>query len=172
MVVMIAAVLLLGYTWLGYPALLWLVRKMFKRSFLRAKCRPTVSVIVAVFNEEAHIAAKLEDCVALDYPPECLEILVASDGSTDATEQIVQQFAALDSRIRLIRSETRAGKTGVQNLAVQHAAGEILLFTDAETRTKPNLLEQISESFADPRVGMVAPAVYFGSFEGAVAKGQ
>src|SRR5258708_20367663 len=147
MVVMIAAVLLFGYTWLGYPALLWLVRKMFKRSFLRAQCRPTVSVIVAVFNEEAHIAAKLEDCVALDYRSDCLEILVASDGSTDATEQIVQQFAARDSRIRLIRSETRAGKTGVQNLAVQHAAGELLLFTDPETTPNRNLLHEIPETF-------------------------
>src|SRR5258708_19620366 len=103
MVVMIAAVLLFGYTWLGYPALLWLVRKMFKRSFLRAQCRPTVSVIVAVFNEEAHIAAKLDDCMALDYRSDCLEILVASDRPTDAPEQIPHHFAPPDSHIPPIR---------------------------------------------------------------------
>jgi len=166
--------LLLAYTWVGYPAFLWILRQMFGRPPLREKREPaiSISVIVAAYNEEGRIADKLDDCLALDYPADRLEILVASDGSTDRTDAIVQEFAERDSRIRLVRSAGRAGKSGVQNLAVEQARGEILLFTDAETRTQPILLRQIAEDFSDPRVGMVAPTVYFASAEGAVSKGQ
>jgi cellulose synthase/poly-beta-1,6-N-acetylglucosamine synthase-like glycosyltransferase len=169
---LVIASLALVYTWLGYPALLWALRQVCGRSLIREKCDSTFSLIVAVYNEEAHIAAKLEDCLALQYPRGHLEILVASDGSTDSTERIVEEFAERDSRIRLLRSSGRSGKSGVQNLAAAHARGEILLFTDAETRTRPNLLELLAENFADPRVGLVAPTVHFGKFEDAISQGQ
>jgi cellulose synthase/poly-beta-1,6-N-acetylglucosamine synthase-like glycosyltransferase len=139
---------------------------------VREKCEPAFSIIVAAYNEEAHIAAKLEDCLALEYPADRVEILVASDGSTDRTEGIVQEFARRDARIRLVKSVGRAGKSGVQNLAVAEARGEILLFTDTETTTRATLLRQIGEDFADSRVGMVAPTVQFGRIDDAVSKGQ
>ena len=162
----------LAYTWLGYPAILWTLRQIFGTPPRRESCQPTFSVIVAAYNEEAHIAAKLEDCLALEYPADRVEILVASDGSTDCTEGIVEEFAQRDARIRLVKSAGRAGKSGVQNLAVAQARGEILLFTDTETTIRSTLLRQIGEDFADPQVGMVAPTVHFGRFEGAVSKGQ
>jgi cellulose synthase/poly-beta-1,6-N-acetylglucosamine synthase-like glycosyltransferase len=171
-IVLAITALILAYTWIGYPALLWILRRIFGRQPRPGSGEPTFSVIVAVFNEEAHIAAKLEDCLALEYPAERLEILVASDGSTDGTEGIVQAIARRDSRVRLVRSAGRAGKSGVQNIAVEQAGGEILLFTDAETRTRADLLRQIAGDFADPRVGMVAPTVYFGKAGGAIATGQ
>jgi cellulose synthase/poly-beta-1,6-N-acetylglucosamine synthase-like glycosyltransferase len=164
--------LLLTYTWLGYPLLLWILRRMAGRAPTRGSIEPTISVIVAVFNEEKNIAGKLQDCLALEYPRERAEFLVASDGSTDATEQIVEEFARLDSRIRLIRSTGRAGKSGVQNLAAAGAKGEIILFTDAETSTRPTLLRQIAEDFADNTVGLVAPTVHFGKLGSAVSEGQ
>jgi cellulose synthase/poly-beta-1,6-N-acetylglucosamine synthase-like glycosyltransferase len=164
--------LLLAYTWLGYPAILWILRRLFGMPPRREKCEPAFSIIVAAYNEESHMAAKLEDCLALEYPEDRVEILVASDGSTDRTEAIVEEFARRDSRIRLLKSAGRAGKSGVQNLAVEQARGDILLFTDAESRTRANLLQQIGEDFADPRVGMVAPTVYFGRVDDAVSKGQ
>jgi cellulose synthase/poly-beta-1,6-N-acetylglucosamine synthase-like glycosyltransferase len=173
---------LLAYTWLAYPALLWVLRSLIvqpwflrakpARPFLRQDGEPAFSIIVAAYNEQSHIAPKLENCLALEYPRDRLEILVASDGSTDATESIVEEFVRRDSRIRLLRSAGRAGKSGVQNLAAAEATGEILLFTDAETQASPNLLQLIAEDFTDPRVGMVAPTVYFGRGDGAVAKGQ
>lgn len=165
-------VLTLGYTWAGYPALLWALRKILGGKTISRDYQPTISIVVAVHNEETQIAAKLEDCLRLDYPRDHIEIVVASDGSTDSTEEIVQQYGSHDGRIRLLKSAGRAGKSGVQNLAVEHSGGEIVLFTDAETRAQPNLLRQIAEDFGDPRVGLVAPTVYFGNFDSAVAKGQ
>jgi cellulose synthase/poly-beta-1,6-N-acetylglucosamine synthase-like glycosyltransferase len=162
----------LGYTWLGYPAMLWTLRRMFGLPPRRETCEPAFSIIVAAYNEEAHVAAKLEDCLALEYPADRVEILVASDGSSDRTEGIVEEFARRDARIRLVKSAGRAGKSGVQNLAVAEARGEILLFTDTETTTRSTLLRQIGEDFADPRVGMVAPTVQFGRIDDAVSKGQ
>jgi cellulose synthase/poly-beta-1,6-N-acetylglucosamine synthase-like glycosyltransferase len=178
----------LVYTWIGYPVALWILTRALRRRQVRqervrlelvqqelprqAKDRPSFSIIVACYNEEARIAIKLADCLALQYPREKLEIIVASDGSIDATERIVEEFAERDPRIRLLRSEDRAGKSGVQNLAAAQARGEILLFTDAETRTRPGLLGQIAEDFADPTVGMVAPIVRFGRFDDSISQGQ
>lgn len=166
------SVLLVCYTWVGYAALLWIASQVTTRRPVRRKAEPSVSIIIAVHNEESHIAAKLENCLALEYSPDRLEIFVASDGSTDDTERIVLEFMKRDSRICLLKSERREGKSGVQNLAARHAAGEVLFFTDAETRTQAGLLRQIAEDFADPEVGVVAPIVYFGEPDGAVAQGQ
>jgi cellulose synthase/poly-beta-1,6-N-acetylglucosamine synthase-like glycosyltransferase len=173
MTLLAIALLLLGYTWVGYPVILWAAARLARRPLLRAEYQhSSISIIVACYNEESRIAAKLNDCLALQYPADKLEILVGSDGSTDATERIVEEYAARDSRIRLFRSPGRGGKSGVQNLAAAHACGDILLFTDAETETRPNLLEQIAEDFADPNVGLVAPVVRFGRFDDPVSKGQ
>jgi len=163
---------LLAYTWVAYPCILWILRFAVRRPTQCAKTVPSITLILAVHDEEKRIAAKLEDCLALEYPQDLFEILVASDGSTDATERIVQEFAGQDSRVKLIRSPSRSGKSGVQNLAAEHARGEVLLFTDAETRTRPDLLRRIAENFADPRVGLVAPTVFFGKFGTVVSNGQ
>src|SRR5206468_3058409 len=113
------------------------------------------------YNEAGQIAAKLDDCLALDYPSDRMELLVVSDGSTDATEEIVQTYAVSDSRIRLLRTPGRTGKSGAQNLAVHHAHGDILLFTDAGARFQSNMLQHVARRFHDASVGLVAPVVYF-----------
>lgn len=130
-----------------------------------------MSIIVAVYNEELQIEAKLDDCLALAYPSDRMEILVASDGSTDRTEDIVKEYALRDPRVFLLRSD-RTGKSGAQNSAVQHARGEILVFSDAGTRTQPNLLETLIGNFADARVGLATGVVYFGHPGEAVLRGQ
>lgn len=163
---------LLAYTWAGYPLLLLALRKAASLPSPPANRKPTMSIVVTVHNEESQIAAKLEDCLALQWPRESLEILVASDGSTDATEEIVEAFVRRDLRVKLLRTAGRAGKSGAQNLAAEHARGEILVFTDAGTRTRPGFLPQVVENFADPRIGLVAPVVHFGRFDTAVSKGQ
>jgi cellulose synthase/poly-beta-1,6-N-acetylglucosamine synthase-like glycosyltransferase len=164
--------LALGYTWAGYPALLGILRKRSTRRAVRGSGNLSFSIIVAVHNEEAQIAAKLEDCLASRYPEDAIEIIVTSDGSTDGTEQIVRDWAGRNTRIRLLRTEGRAGKSGAQNLAASGARGEILLFTDAGTRTQPDLLERVSADFGDPEVGLVAPVAQFGSFDSAVSRSQ
>src|ERR1700731_1954228 len=92
--VLATALLLLIYTWAGYPLLLWLLRRLFMREIARRSHpdNPKVSIIIAARNEEAKIAAKLVDCTNLAYPPDRLEILIVSDNSTDRTEEIVKDF--------------------------------------------------------------------------------
>ena len=173
LVLLLTSCLLVLYTWLGYLLTLFLLRAMCGRSSLpKSEVSPTFSIVLAAYNEEKRIREKLENCLALDYPRDRVQILVASDGSTDATETIVEDFAARDSHVRLLRSPGRAGKSGVQNLAASRATGEILLFTDVETIAGPDLLRRIAAHFSNAQIGMVAPVVHFGRFGSAVSQGQ
>jgi cellulose synthase/poly-beta-1,6-N-acetylglucosamine synthase-like glycosyltransferase len=168
------SLLMVVYTWAGYPAFLWALRRLFARGALLdgAAAKPFVSIIVAVYNGEKHIAAKLQDCLDMEYPRDRLEILVVSDGSTDRTEEITEEFAARDARIRLLRSAGRMGKSGVQNLAAQAGQGEILFLTDVEARTQADALELLVSNFADPQVGLVTATIYLRELSNAIAKGQ
>ncbi len=170
--VVIASLLSLVYAWLLYPGMLWLLRTAFAKPTQRGESSPRFSIILAAYNEERRIREKLENCLALDYPCDQVQIIVASDGSTDATETIVEDFATRDARISLLRSPGRAGKSGVQNLAASKATGEVLLFTDVETIAGPDLLRRIAAHFSNPEIGMVAPVVHFGRFGSAVSQGQ
>src|SRR5579872_5408189 len=100
------------YAWIGYPLLVSMLALLLarKRTFLEPASDPVVSIIIPVHNEELKIAAKLDDCLELLYPYERLEIIVASDGSTDRTDEIVRHLIARDSRIRWLHSERRVGK--------------------------------------------------------------
>ncbi len=168
------AFFLLAYTWAGYPVILWLLRRFFKCEIARGPSQvcPKVSIIIAARNEEGKISAKLADCANLDYPPDCLEILVVSDNSTDRTDEIVKDLATRDARIHLLAGHGALGKSGAQNLAVQSASGDMLFFTDADTRTRPDTLKLLMENFADSRVGLVTADVYLGEPGNAVAEGQ
>jgi cellulose synthase/poly-beta-1,6-N-acetylglucosamine synthase-like glycosyltransferase len=164
----------IAYTWVGYPCLLWLLRQWEGRPVQRKRedWTPLVSILLPVHNEQERLNAKVQDCFALDYPPEKLEILIISDNSTDRSEEIAAQLAGQDARIRLLKTSGRAGKSGAQNLGVQHAKGELLFMTDANTRIPSTTLKLLLENFADPQVGMVTATAYFGEPENAVAKGQ
>jgi cellulose synthase/poly-beta-1,6-N-acetylglucosamine synthase-like glycosyltransferase len=142
------------YTYVVYPLLVVVVSTLRPRKLRRGACQPTVSVVITAYNEERDIAAKLENTLALDYPKELLEIIVASDCSSDRTDEIVSQFAARG--VRLYRQPQRLGKTTAQNAAVERARGEILLFSDATTMYQPNVLRAMLPNFADPAVGCVA----------------
>lgn len=144
----------LGYTYVGYPLLVWAVSRVRPRPRLRADCEPTVTVIITAYNEERDLAAKLKNTLALDYDPAKLEILVASDCSNDRTDEIARSFAARG--VRLHRQPERLGKTAAQNAAVELARGEIILFSDATTLYRGDVLRALVPNFADPSVGCVA----------------
>jgi cellulose synthase/poly-beta-1,6-N-acetylglucosamine synthase-like glycosyltransferase len=165
---------LVGYVWVGYPLLVFLLASVFSRksSSREQSGDPFVSIIIPVHNEEQKIAPKLGDCLELLYPQERREILVASDGSTDRTEEIVRRFAADNSRIQWLQSDHRVGKSGVQNLAAQNARGELLFFTDANTALPPGVLRTMVDTLGDPRVGLSTATVLFGHPQDAVEKGQ
>lgn len=159
-----ASVVAIFYAYFGYPLLLLMVGGFRRREVRRADHEPTVSFIIAAYNEERDLAAKLENTLALDYPPEKLEIIVASDCSTDRTDEIVRSYAARG--VRLHRQPERLGKTAAQNAAVELARGEILLFSDATTLYRPDVLRALAPNFADSSVGCVAGRLVYVDAEG------
>jgi len=120
----------------------------------REGIEPTVTVLITAFNEEAAMREKLENTLAIDYPGDKLEILVASDGSTDRTDEIVREYATRG--VKLFRQDGRVGKTMTQNKAVERASGEIILFSDATTSYALDVFRKLLPNFADPNVGCVA----------------
>jgi cellulose synthase/poly-beta-1,6-N-acetylglucosamine synthase-like glycosyltransferase len=150
---------LLIYVYAGYPLIARVLAALRSRPVTRSSIRPNVSVLITAYNEEAGIAAKLENVLALHYPGELLEIIVASDASSDRTDTIVESYS--NRRVRLVRVEGRRGKTACQNAAVAVASGEIILFTDATTRLDPGALVAIVENFSDQSVGCVAGSLVY-----------
>ncbi len=141
------------YAYIGYPLILYLVSLFFKNPAKRDKAYcPSVSLIIAVHNEEDRILEKIENTLALSYPKEKLEIIFASDASTDRTEEIIQSYPQL----RLVRAPERKGKEFAQKCAVDQAAGEILVFSDVATILEPEGLGNMAAVFADPTVGCVS----------------
>ncbi|HEY2846293.1 MAG TPA: glycosyltransferase family 2 protein [Pyrinomonadaceae bacterium] len=144
----------LAYVYAGYPLLVWLVSQLRPRPVIRREIEPNVTVLITAFNEEGAIRHKIENTLAIDYPKAKLEILIASDGSTDTTDDIVREYAA--QGIKLLRVEGRQGKTATQNAAVANASGEIVLFSDATTDYSPDVFQKILPAFADDTIGCVA----------------
>jgi cellulose synthase/poly-beta-1,6-N-acetylglucosamine synthase-like glycosyltransferase len=145
----------LGYTYAGYPLLVAAVARLRPRPVARdERFLPAVSVVITAYNEERDLAAKLENTIALDYPKDKLEIIVASDCSSDRTDEIARSFAPRG--VRLHRQEERLGKTAAQNSAVEVARGEIILFSDATTLYRTDVLRAMLPNFADATVGCVA----------------
>lgn len=144
----------LAYVYVGYPLLMHLVSRVFPKPVAAAEIEPKVTVLITAFNEENDIRAKLENTLSVEYPADKLEIIVASDGSTDGTDEIVKTFA--DRGVILFRQEGRVGKTTTQNNAVQQATGDIILFSDATTLYTTDVFHRILPHFADETVGCVA----------------
>jgi len=145
--------LVILYTYLGYPALLFLMSLVRRRPVRKGDVTPTVSIIVAVHNEEKIIREKIENALSLNYPEENLEIIVVSDFSADSTEQIVSQFET--KGVRLISLKQRKGKDHAQKEGINQAKGEILVFTDAAALLEQNAILNMVKNFADSKVGCV-----------------
>lgn len=165
-VVFWAAVALVLYAYLGYPAVLMALLLVRDRRVAKAAVRPSVSFIVTAYNEERRIREKLENTLGQHYPATRLEIIVASDCSTDRTDEIVGVYA---ERVRLIRAPERRGKEAAQQLAVRAAGGDILVFSDVATALAPDGVSSIVRNFADPSVGCVSSVDRFVEADGTVS---
>jgi glycosyltransferase involved in cell wall biosynthesis len=152
--VFFVSVALVAYTYVGYPLVLWALTRIRAREARRQAITPSVSIIVAARNEADKIRRKIEHSLALDYPADRLEILVASDASDDGTDDIVREYAARG--VRLVRSPRRNGKEHAQGLALAVAQGEIVVMTDAATVLEPAALRALVANFADPSIGAVS----------------
>jgi cellulose synthase/poly-beta-1,6-N-acetylglucosamine synthase-like glycosyltransferase len=145
---------LVVYAYVGYPLVLWALTKLRSREPIRKLIYPSVSIIVAARNEADKIRRKIEHSLALDYPKERLEILIASDASDDGTDDIVKEYVGRG--VHLVSAPQRHGKEHVQGLALSVARGDVIVMTDAATILEPAALKRLMQNFADPSVGAVS----------------
>jgi cellulose synthase/poly-beta-1,6-N-acetylglucosamine synthase-like glycosyltransferase len=164
------ALALVVFTYVGFPLLAAVRGRLLRRPYRSGEITPSVSVVIAARNEAGSIGAKIENLWELDYPADRLEVVVASDGSTDATEQIVRSYesghgagAGLSCsqgrgtvpRVRLL-SLARQGKAAALNAAVPASRGDVLVFTDANSMFLPAAVRELVRPLADPEIGGVA----------------
>jgi len=147
------ATALVVYTYVGFPLLVLARARLRPRPHRTADITPSVSVIIAAHDESASIGARVDNLLALDYPKDRLEFVIASDGSTDAT--VAEARRRSDPRIRVL-DLPRTGKATALNSAVAASSGEILVFSDANTAYAPDAVRSLVRSFADAEVGGVA----------------
>ena len=154
------------YSYFIYPLILVVLPKQ-KIATGPSDKLPYLSLIITAHNEEHRIREKLDNTLALNYPNELKEILVASDGSTDQTNQIVEAYA--DQGVKLVHVKERKGKENAQLAAIQAAQGEILVFSDVATQIPPEALYNLVAAFNNPRVGALSSEDRFISQGGKVA---
>lgn len=161
--------LLSCYSYFLYPLVLVLLPRRITalQSLPPAGELPVLTLIVTVHNEEARIGDKLENTLCIDYPRERLEIIVASDCSTDATDRIVAGYA--DRGVRLVRADERKGKEYAQLCAIRAARGDVLVFSDVATLIPADAVRILAGRFSDSRIGALSSEDRFVSADGRVA---
>jgi cellulose synthase/poly-beta-1,6-N-acetylglucosamine synthase-like glycosyltransferase len=152
-----AAASLIGYTYAAFPLLVLARARLRPRPVAAGPITPTVSIIIAAYNEEQVIGEKVANLLALDYPADRVQVIVASDGSADGTVAAARAAAQEGGHERLtVLDLPRTGKAGVLNRAVAEASGDILVFSDANSMFAADALRELVAPFADPSVGGVA----------------
>jgi cellulose synthase/poly-beta-1,6-N-acetylglucosamine synthase-like glycosyltransferase len=164
-----AALGLIVYAHLGYPLLLWGVARLFGEDESGAEWRgelPRVTLVVPAYDEEEVIQSRVANALALDYPRERLQLIVASDGSSDGTAELARSAGA-----DLVLELPRGGKVAALDAAVREADGRVLAFSDANALWRPDALRRLLDRFADERVGYVCGQVRFIGGEGGNQEG-
>jgi cellulose synthase/poly-beta-1,6-N-acetylglucosamine synthase-like glycosyltransferase len=146
------------YIYFGFPLLLALLQRVARRPVAKKPIEPTVSVLVAAYNEERVIEAKIRNSVALDYPADRIDIAIACDGPRDSTTPIAQRVAAEagEDRVQVYAYPKNRGKLYVLNDTMRELTGEIVVLTDAATMLSPDAIRVLVSNFADPHVGAVS----------------
>src|SRR5262245_33364873 len=148
------AVGLVIYTYVGYPALAWALARLCPRPVRDGCLTPTITVLIAAHNEETRIGAKIENCLALVYPLEHLDIVIVTDGSTERTPTGVESSCSqLPGRVPSASLPKRAGKATALNAGAAIARGELLLLADARQQFDPRVAQALAHNFADLEVG-------------------
>jgi cellulose synthase/poly-beta-1,6-N-acetylglucosamine synthase-like glycosyltransferase len=153
--IILVSLLLIFYIYIGYPLLLFLI-SLFKKHKVNTSddYLPSVSIIIAAYNEEKVIENKIKNTLDIDYPVEKLEIIVFSDSSNDNTDEIVKKYE--EKGVKLLRIEGRKGKTYCQNRAVEKARGKIIVFSDANSMYQKDAIKKLMRNFTDEQVGCVS----------------
>lgn len=149
---------LVAYVYVGYPLTLrlWPARPLRRAD---TPATPAVTVVIAAFNERAHIEATVRNKLAQDYPAGRLDVIVVSDGSADGTDDIVRGIG--DPRVTLLRQEPRQGKTMALNRALEVATGDIIVFSDANSTYEPDTVRRLVAAFDAPEVGYVTGQLFY-----------
>jgi cellulose synthase/poly-beta-1,6-N-acetylglucosamine synthase-like glycosyltransferase len=160
----------LAWTHVGYPLAAAAAARLRPRPVHKADEAPSVTVIVAAHDEEAVIERRIENLLELDYPAEQAQIVVTSDASQDATDEIVERIAAREPRVHLLRCP-RGGKVAAQNLAVHDSAADVVAFSDANSTWAPDALSLLARNLADPEVAYVCGRLVLESVDGTNREG-
>jgi biofilm PGA synthesis N-glycosyltransferase PgaC len=155
---------ILFYTYFGYPPLMMILGYLRPRPIRRKEIQPKVSLVIAAYNEEQHIARKLESSLALEYPRELLEIVVASDGSTDRTVEIARRYEARG--VRVLAFERRRGKPSLLNDTIPQCGGEVIVLSDTRQQYDRKALVALAWNFHDPSVGAVSGELHLANDRG------
>src|SRR5215216_4399931 len=150
------AVFLIVYTYIGFPLVIILRGLLWGHPYKedeQLKISPFVSIVISAYNEAKSIGAKLDNILSMDYPRDYLKVVIASDGSTDGTDAIVQRYK--EYGVKLL-SLPRLGKAAALNAAVNASSGDILVFSDANSMYKADAIQELVRPFADPKVGGAA----------------
>ncbi|MCK9996531.1 MAG: glycosyltransferase family 2 protein, partial [Candidatus Krumholzibacteria bacterium] len=167
--IFLLSVLMLVYVYAGYPLLARLLGGLARRRVWSAEPGehlPTITILIAAYNETAHIEVTVRNKLEQDYPADKLDIIVISDESDDGTDAIVQSID--DPRVRLIRQVPRAGKTSALNLAMPEATGEVIVFSDANSLYAPDTIKNLVAPLADPKVGYVTGRMVYKAPDGSL----
>jgi biofilm PGA synthesis N-glycosyltransferase PgaC len=148
-----AAVAVIGHTYLGYPAWLWLSCWWRPRRIASGPCFPSISIVMVVRNEEAVLQRKLKSLLQLNYPSDQIEIMVVSDGSTDGTNRMLSDFARTPRTRIIVSSNSRGKAAGLNDAMTASPRGEVVVFTDVRQTIEPDAVRLLMQNFADPRVG-------------------
>lgn len=145
------------YTFLGYGIVLFIIiriKRLFKKplAFYQTSSHPTVTLLIAAYNEQDLIEEKIQNCLAIDYPQDLFQILFITDGSSDQTPEIIQQ----NSLVELLHQNSRSGKMAAIKRAIPFIKGEITVFTDANTFLNTEAIKELIKHYQDPKVGAVA----------------
>jgi biofilm PGA synthesis N-glycosyltransferase PgaC len=153
-----------GYAYFGYALLLAVYASLHRRPHLTMPMTPTVSILISAHNEESRLPARLANLKSLQYPAERVQTIIASDGSTDRTADILREH---EPGVTPVILEKAMGKACALNEAVGFATGEILLFLDVRQSIEENALAELVSCFADPQVGAVSGELLLETADGA-----
>ncbi|MDD4900423.1 MAG: glycosyltransferase family 2 protein [Candidatus Omnitrophica bacterium] len=147
------------YLYFGYPLIIYLLSFFYKKPICRKYIYPSVSILLPVYNEAKHIERKIKSLLEIEYPDAQIEIIIGSDGSTDKTDEIIEQLGS--KKIKFFRHEQRKGKPSMLNLLAAQAKGEILVLTDARQKLDKMAVKELVRNFTDRRVGSVSAELHF-----------
>ena len=152
--IFISSIFFIFYSYIGYPLSLILLGWINRKEVMKGELITDVTIIITAYNEEKRIRQKIENTLAIEYPQERLQIVIVSDGSTDATNDIVNGYG--NSKIQLLALKNRTGKENAQKEALKFVHGEIVVFTDIATMIEPSGIRKIVSNFTDPTIGCVS----------------